>query len=164
MRNVVKIPHLVRPLTLYTPMGKNDEADKGSNWAQITVTQETVNFICQLRERLFSDDVVEIVKQISAGFAIYSYGAKRDTDARLHVANSFCGHVTDTYFWYAEFVSDTLVTMPLDFNEFITFLNGEKKGEYWRCGDTVLRTPSQFVERFLKELRQCGETLDDFPH
>ena len=116
--------------------------------------------ICRLKDRLFTDDLFEVVKQLSTGFVLYSKNAKRCVNARLHV--SYSGEEANTCFWYTEFITDKFATMPFDFNGFIDFLNGEKKGDYWQYGDTILIT-SSFREKFLKELRQCGEALDEFP-
>ncbi len=152
---------LGQPVHFYIPVTWQDENDMGPMWAQITVTSDTAELILKLRERVIADDLMQVIKHAPSGLALYSFDSKSPTSASLHV--------TDTQFWYsmlAEFVPGEVTTVPIYIEELLRALKGEREmgDRYWRRNEHVLVVPPIRRMPFLKELRQCGETLEWFPY
>lgn len=149
------------PVYFYIPVICQDDHGMGPRWAQITMTQDTVDLILKLRHKVVSDDLMQVIKHAPSGLALCSFDNKSASSASLHV--------TDTQFWYsavAEFVTGEVTTIPIYIEELLCALKGEREmGErYWRRNEHVLVVPPARRMSFLRELRQCGETLEWFPY
>lgn len=155
-----EIPVLEEPLHFYTSVVYQDDG-YGPNWAQITVTENTLRLIKTLQEMVVSNDLMQVIKHAPGDLSLFVNDKKEASSASLHV--------TDTHFWYTavcEFVTGEVSTVPLRISDFLPVVLGniDDSPLYWRRKDSVLVGPAIRRMGFLRQLRQHGEMLEWFPY